>query len=123
MQARVVVQGTGRCYGHRDAWQHRWHGINVVALFHRAERDGVAVLGAGAQGQVLLDAIRNDTPHNEARRAGEAEIAALMGRMATHTGQFVTWDQAKDSSFQFVKDIDNMNWDTEAPIQEGSDGL
>jgi hypothetical protein len=44
--------------------------------------------------QALLDAIRGDRPHNEARRAGEADIVALMGRMATHTGQYVTWEQA-----------------------------
>lgn len=66
--------------------------------------------------QVLLDAIRQDKPHNEARRAGEAEIAALMGRIATHTGQLVTWDQVANSEFQFVEDIDNMNFDTPAPI-------
>jgi predicted dehydrogenase len=43
--------------------------------------------------QLLLDAIRNDTPHNEARRAGEANLASLMGRAATHTGAYITWDQ------------------------------
>ena len=66
--------------------------------------------------QLLLDAIRQNTPHNEARRAGEAEIAALMGRIATHTGQLVTWDQVSNSDFQFVNDIDNMSFDTAAPI-------
>ncbi len=35
-----------------------------------------------AEWQLLLDAIRGDKPHNEARRAGEAEVAALMGRIA-----------------------------------------
>ena len=66
--------------------------------------------------QVLLDAIRQDKPHNEARRAGEAEIAALMGRIATHTGQLVTWDQVANSDFQFVGDIDNMSFETPAPV-------
>ncbi len=73
--------------------------------------------------QLLLDAIRQDKPHNEARRAGEAEIAALMGRMATHTGKYVTWDEALNSNFQFVEDIDNMTLDTAAPIHEGPDGI
>jgi predicted dehydrogenase len=73
--------------------------------------------------QVLLDAIRHDNPHNEARRAGQANIAGLMGRMAAHTGQYITWDQALKSDFQFVKDIDNMTFDTEAPIHEGPDGI
>ncbi|NQU23081.1 MAG: Gfo/Idh/MocA family oxidoreductase [Candidatus Nealsonbacteria bacterium] len=73
--------------------------------------------------QELLDAIRQDKPHNEAKRAGEAEVAALMGRMATHTGQVVTWDQALNSQHQFVQDIDAMTLDTPAPIHEGPDGL
>lgn len=73
--------------------------------------------------QVLLDAIRQDKPHNEARRAGEADVVALMGRMAAHTGQYVTWDEAMKSDFQFVKGIDNMTFDTEAPIHDGPDGL
>lgn len=76
-----------------------------------------------AEWQLLLDAIRQDKPHNEARRAGEAEIAALMGRMATHSGQYVTWDQALNSDFQFVADIDHMTFDTPAPIHAGPNGL
>jgi len=73
--------------------------------------------------QVLLDAIRQNKRHNEARRAGEADVAALMGRIATHTGQYITWEQALNSDFQFVKDIDNMTFDTPAPIHEGPDGI
>jgi predicted dehydrogenase len=73
--------------------------------------------------QLLLDAIRQGKPHNEARRAGEAELAALMGRAAVHSGQVVTWDEIKDSKFQFVKDIDHLTFDTPAPIHEGPDGL
>lgn len=73
--------------------------------------------------QLLIDAIRQNKPHNEAKRAGEAEIAAIMGRMACHTGQWVTWDQAMNSNFQFVADIDKMTFDTPAPIHEGPDGL
>jgi hypothetical protein len=73
--------------------------------------------------QLLLDAIRQDKPHNEARRAGEAEVAAIMGRAATHTGQLVTWDQVMESDFQFVKDIDGMTFQSEAPIHAGADGI
>lgn len=76
-----------------------------------------------AEWQLLLDAIRQDKPHNEARRAGEAEVAALMGRIATHTGQYVTWDEVLKSDFQFVDDVDHMTFDTPAPIQAGPDGV
>ena len=64
-----------------------------------------------------------DKPHNEARRAGEADLAALMGRMATHTGRYVTWDEALNSNFEYVADIDHMTMDTPAPIQAGPDGI
>jgi predicted dehydrogenase len=76
-----------------------------------------------AEWQVLLDSIRRDQPHNEAWRAAEAEVAALMGRMATHTGQTVSWDQALNSEFQFVKDIDQMTLETPAPIHAGAGGI
>jgi len=76
-----------------------------------------------AEWQILVDAIRQDKAHNEARRAGEANLATLMGRMATHTGRYVTWDEALKSDFQFVADIDHMTMDTPAPIQAGPDGM
>ena len=75
------------------------------------------------QTQLLLNAIRNDTPHNEARRAGEANLAGLLGRTAAHTGAYLTWDQMLNSDFQFVEDIDALTFDSPAPIQAGPDGM
>ncbi len=72
--------------------------------------------------QLLLDAIRNDTPHNEARRAGEANLASLLGRAAANTGAYVTWDEMLNSDFQFVEDIDSMTFDSPAPVHAGPDG-
>jgi len=73
--------------------------------------------------QVLLDAIRQDRPHNEARRAGEADVAALMGRAAVHTGKIITWDQVMASDFQFVPDIDSLTFDTPPPIRASEKGF
>jgi len=72
--------------------------------------------------QVLLDAIRNDTPHNEAHRGADANFAGIMGRAAAHTGQMVTWDQVVNSKFQFIDDIDNLTFETEAPVHD-EDGI
>ena len=91
---------------------------NLVWEFSRPDPNPYVV-----EWQLLLDAIRQNKPHNEARRAGEAEVAALMGRMATHTGQYITWDQALNSNFQFVENIDNMTFETAAPIHAGPDGI
>ncbi len=42
----------------------------------------------------LIDAIRNDKPYNEVKRGVEASLTTAMGRMACHTGQKVTWEDA-----------------------------
>ena len=91
---------------------------NLVWQFGKADPNPYRV-----EWKVLLDAIRQNKPHNEARRAAEANLAAVMGRMAAHTGQYVTWDQAMESNFQYVKDIDHMTFDTPAPIKAGPDGI
>ncbi len=72
--------------------------------------------------QVLLDAIREGTKHNEAHRAAKANFAGIMGRAATHSGKLVTWDEVVNSDFQWVDDIDNMTFESKAPIHD-TDGI
>ena len=91
---------------------------NVVWQFGKGDPNPYHV-----EWKVLLDAIRQNKPHNEARRAGEANLVAVMGRMAAHSGQYITWDQAMKSNFQYVKDIDHMTFETPAPIKAGPDGI
>ena len=50
-------------------------------------------------------------------------VAALLGRMAAHSGTYVTWDEALKSSFQYVADIDHLTFDTPAPLKAGPDGI
>ena len=72
--------------------------------------------------QLLLDAIRQDKPHNEARRAAEANFTAILGQAAVHTGQFLTIDEVRKSNVQYVNDIDHMTFDTPPPIRANPDG-
>jgi len=90
---------------------------NMTWEFGRREPDPYVV-----EWQLLLDAIRNDQPHNESRRAGEADVVALMGRAAAHTGKQITYDQMMKSTFQFIPDIDNVSFETIAPLLAGDDG-
>jgi len=76
-----------------------------------------------AEWNVLLDSIRNDKPQNEAKRAAMSNFADLMGRAAVHSGKIITWDEMVNSEFQFVKDIDSMDYDTEPPVKVGPDGF
>jgi predicted dehydrogenase len=43
---------------------------------------------------VLFDAIRNNKPHNEAENGAFSTMTAIMGRMATYSGQEIYWDRA-----------------------------
>jgi predicted dehydrogenase len=65
---------------------------------------------------VLLDAIRKDKPHNEAKRAALSNVADLMGRAAVHSGRVVTWEEAMASNFQFCPNIDQLHADTPPPV-------
>ena len=75
-----------------------------------------------AEWNVLLDSIRNDKPQNEAKRAAMSNFADLMGRAAVHSGKIITWDEMFNSKFQFVENIDEMDYDTEPPVKVGPDG-
>jgi predicted dehydrogenase len=75
-----------------------------------------------AEWDVLLDAIRRDRPHNEAKRAALTNLADIMGRAAVHSGKIITWDEAMASNFQFCPGIDHMTEDTPPPIQPDAEG-
>jgi predicted dehydrogenase len=71
---------------------------------------------------LLLDAIRNDRPMNEARSAGLSNLADIMGRAAVHSGNITTWDQTLASQFQWCPELDRMDNDTPPPVQADADG-
>jgi predicted dehydrogenase len=70
----------------------------------------------------LIDAIRNDKPFNQARRAVYADYAALMGRAAAHYNRVVTWDEVVNSKFQFCDYLDELSYESPAPVQADDDG-
>ena len=72
--------------------------------------------------EVLLDAIINDKPHNETERAIYANLASVMGRAAVHSGQIITWDQALASDFEFVSNVDDLDYDSPAPVKADEEG-
>jgi predicted dehydrogenase len=45
----------------------------------------------------LFAAIRNGTPINNGEYMSKSTMMAILGRMATYTGQVITWDQAMNS--------------------------
>ena len=75
-----------------------------------------------AEWDVLLSAIRNEKPHNEAKRAALSNLGAIMGRAAVHTGKIVAWDEAMASNFQFCSNVDELTEKSPAPIRADAQG-
>ncbi len=71
----------------------------------------------------FIDAIRKEKPFNEAKRAVYSDYAALMGRAAAHYNRIVTWDDVVNSKFQFCDYLDEMNYDSPAPVQADENGF
>lgn len=70
----------------------------------------------------LLDAIRRDQPHNEAKRAAFSNLADMMGRAAVHMGRVITWDELMASPFQFCPNVDQLTNDSPPPVQADAQG-
>ncbi len=71
---------------------------------------------------VLIDAIRNDKPHNEVKYGVEASLATSMGRMAAHTGQEITWDDMINCDHEFAPGADKFDMNSPAPVLADKDG-
>ncbi len=70
----------------------------------------------------FIGSIRNDKPHNEAKRAVYSDLTTLMGRAACHVGQEVTWDQMMQSDFQFCDYLDKLSPESPVPVKADEKG-
>lgn len=70
----------------------------------------------------LMDAIRNNKPYNEVKRGAQASLVTAMGRMAAHTGQFISLDQCLNHEPEFAPNVDKLTYASNAPLMPGSDG-
>ncbi len=68
----------------------------------------------------LFASIRNGEVINDTEYGAKSTLTAIMGRMATYSGQVITWDQAINGQEQLVPD--NMTWDTPPPVMPDENG-
>ena len=71
----------------------------------------------------LMAAIRDDEKYNEVERGVQASIVTSMGRMAAHTGVEITYEQMLNCEHEFAPGIENMTFDSPAPLQLLENGL
>jgi predicted dehydrogenase len=70
----------------------------------------------------FLSAIRTNEPYNEVKRSVDASLTCVMGRMAAHTGQIISWDDALNSEHEFAPDVDKLTMDSPAPLVADANG-
>ena len=70
----------------------------------------------------LVDAIRTNTPYNEVDRGVKAALVTAMGRMAAHTGQKISYDDALNWQHEMAPDVDKMDYNSPAPVRADADG-
>lgn len=71
----------------------------------------------------LIEAIKQDTPYNEAERGTKASLVTSMGRMASHTGQIITYDDMLESDHVFAPGLENLTMDSPSPLMPDENGL
>ena len=69
---------------------------------------------------VLFDAIRNNKDHNEAEYGATSTMTAIMGRMATYSGQMIKWDEALASTVALTPE--RYAWDAKPPTTPDANG-
>lgn len=70
---------------------------------------------------VLFNAIRNNTPHNEGDYGAHSSMTAILGRMASGSGQVIKYSDALERGEQLMPK--EFRWDAEPPVKPGPDGL
>lgn len=102
------------------SWLYQDQRIEPARIAWRAPQETVNPWQA--EWEVLLSAIRNDRPHNEARRAALSNLGAIMGRAAVHMGSVLTWEQMMASDFQFCPAVEALSESSPAPVRADIQG-
>ena len=84
------------------------------------KRQRVAEIGWQLEHDALFENIRTGKVRNDAEYAAHSTLMGIMGRMATYTGQVITWDQALNSQEVLVPEL--LDWNTEPPVKPDADG-
>ena len=58
---------------------------------------------------------------NDTKQGADATLSAIIGRMATYSGQVITWDEAIKMDQNLVPDL--YSFDDEAPVQPDENGM
>ncbi|MDD7884409.1 Gfo/Idh/MocA family protein [Flavivirga sp. 57AJ16] len=63
----------------------------------------------------LFSAIRKGHVINDAENGAKSTMSAILGRMATYSGQEITWDEAMGTDYKIVPDENTLSFDSLPP--------
>ncbi len=67
----------------------------------------------------FFESIIQDKPHNDTHYGAYSTLTAIMGRMAVHSGQVITWDDALHSEAHLEQDITDWSQPPVVPDDRG----
>jgi predicted dehydrogenase len=105
----IGMDGNAAVSSYRITGKNKWRYSGAIKDPYQNEHD------------VLFDAIRNDKPQNDAELGAKSTLTAIMGRMATYSGQKVRWEDALNSKLDLMPE--RFDWDATPKIVPGADGL
>jgi len=68
----------------------------------------------------LFASIRSGEVISDTENAAKSNLAAIMGRMATYSGQVISWDDAMKSEKVLISD--DLDWDSTPPVTPDEEG-
>lgn len=71
---------------------------------------------------LLFDAIRKNKPYNETERSAYAAMTGILGRMASESGQMITWEQAMVSNLELAPGLDHYTLASDPPVNANAEG-
>ncbi len=70
---------------------------------------------------VLFEAVaKGDYKFSDAENAAKSSMTSILGRMATYSGQIITWDEALKSDLSLAPK--KYDWQADPPVMPGKDG-
>jgi myo-inositol 2-dehydrogenase / D-chiro-inositol 1-dehydrogenase len=68
----------------------------------------------------LFASIRSGNVISDTEIGAKSTMTAIMGRMATYSGQVIHWDEAMNSNIELVPD--HLTWDSRPPVEPDQNG-
>jgi hypothetical protein len=72
--------------------------------------------------QDLVDAIRRGQPLNDGHHGAVSSMTAVLGRLATYSGEEVTWEEATASESPLAPGLEQFTLNSNPPVLPDEDG-